>query len=78
MFYVLGRDNFSLQLDAMHPFGGLQVIVVGDFYQLPPVPNWYCSDPGDWAFNSQVWRQADFVYEKLTEFRRQDDAVFTQ
>ena len=35
--------------------GGLQVIVFGDFYQLPPVPNAWTGDPANYCFQSKLW-----------------------
>ena len=35
------------------PFGGIQVIAVGDFRQLPPVANLF--DDGSYAFESSLW-----------------------
>ena len=37
------------------PFGGIQVICVGDFMQLPPVPSVRFNDPGSYAFNASFW-----------------------
>ena len=57
------------------PFGGIQVIVTGDFLQLPPVKK----DPNaayDWAFLSRAWREADFKVIHLTKVWRQEDAAF--
>ncbi len=55
------------------PFGGLQVIFVGDFFQLPPV-----SRDGDmqFAFASDAWREARPVACYLNEQHRQDDGEF--
>ena len=39
-------------------FGGLQVIVGGDFRQLKPVPNNAYRDPGDYCFLSDAWNCA--------------------
>lgn len=50
-------------------FGGIQIIVVGDFFQLPPVK-------GDFAFNAQVWEEASFECCYLHEQFRQSDKVF--
>jgi ATP-dependent DNA helicase PIF1 len=52
------------------PFGGIKLIVVGDFYQLPPVK-------GGYAFESSAWEQADFAVCYLHEQHRQSDKVFT-
>lgn len=48
------------------PFGGLQVVVVGDFMQLPPVT-------GGFSFKSKAWEKADFMNIRLTEIKRQED-----
>ena len=38
-------------------FGGMQVIAVGDFIQLPPVPDALKNDPGDFSFKSEIFKQ---------------------
>lgn len=55
------------------PFGGVQMIVVGDFLQLPPV-----SKTGiyDWVFLSRAWHAAHFQSVYLTHIHRQSDPVF--
>lgn len=57
------------------PFGGIQVIVTGDFLQLPPVSR---DNHHDWAFQSRAWRDAGFQVVELTKVHRQDDAAFIQ
>lgn len=60
---------------AMHarnntkPFGGIKIIAVGDFFQLPPVK-------GDYCFNSAAWEHAEFKVCYLHEQHRQSDQVF--
>jgi ATP-dependent DNA helicase PIF1 len=59
------------------PWGGMRVIAVGDFCQLPPV------DPGrqrgqavDWVFDTEVWHQSGFEMVQLTEIMRTGDTAF--
>ena len=59
------------------PFGGLQVIFLGDFLQLPPV-RVDQSKPYDWAFLSKAWEEADFKTIKLETVRRQNDVPFIE
>lgn len=51
------------------PFGGLQVIFVGDMFQLPPVTRG--SDVTDYAHHSNAWRVAELKPAYLTEQHRQ-------
>jgi ATP-dependent DNA helicase PIF1 len=57
------------------PFGGIQVILVGDFFQLPPVAK---SKPLRFLFESPLfWETCDSVWE-LKEVWRQSDPTFCQ
>lgn len=53
------------------PFGGLQVVFVGDFFQLPPVSK---EKKSVFAFASDSWRAANPVVCYLSEQHRQEDA----
>jgi ATP-dependent DNA helicase PIF1 len=55
-------------------FGGMQVIVVGDFFQLPPVADRTFDRP--FCFDSQSWKDADFFHVHLTKVMRQTDEEF--
>ena len=55
------------------PWGGLQVIAVGDFLQLPPVA---AGGVYDWAFLSPVWAATGFQPAVLTTIHRQADPEF--
>ena len=60
--------SLLLQLvkDKFKPFGGIQVVAVGDFFQLPPVENEMC-------FKSDSWRLSAFHCVHLTQSMRQKD-----
>ncbi len=58
-------------------FGGCQVIVTGDFLQLPPVRTSE-AEPYDWAFRSSAWEAAGFRSFVLDVVRRQDEPEFVQ
>lgn len=61
--------------DDERPFGGIQVILCGDFFQLPPV-NRDDSRAGSFVVNSKVWQELDPVICYLDEQHRQDDDTF--
>lgn len=58
------------------PFGWLQIIVVGDFFQLPPVSK-YGSETKGFAFASKVWKAANWAICYLQTQHRQNDQDFT-
>lgn len=60
------------------PFGGAQVILCGDFFQLPPV-NRSGDRQGSFVTSSQVWLQNVFTVCYLkTQFRQRDDELYTE
>jgi dephospho-CoA kinase len=54
------------------PFGGIQVILCGDFFQLPPVSR-MGEPPSFFVYESQAWKEADFKVCYLEEQYRQTD-----
>ncbi len=54
------------------PFGGIQIIMSGDFFQLPPI-NRGDSRAGGFVVNSEVWQELDPTICYLSEQHRQDD-----
>lgn len=64
------------------PFGGIQVIAVGDFYQLSPVLIGKDKEPFErlyssvYSFDTDSWRDLGMETIELTEVMRQDDVKF--
>ena len=56
--------------DKKEPFGGIQLILFGDFFQLPPV------DCSIFCFESDVWQEANIKTVILKETFRQRDENF--
>ncbi len=60
------------------PFGGIQLVLCGDFYQLPPVINKADEAPEDYvfAFDSRAWKYCIHKTVVLKTIYRQQDPVF--
>ncbi|XP_056211919.1 ATP-dependent DNA helicase PIF1 [Falco biarmicus] len=56
------------------PFGGIQLIICGDFLQLPPVCK--ANEETKFCFQAKSWRKCIHVNMELTEVRRQTDKTF--
>lgn len=54
-------------------FGGMQVVLVGDFFQLPPISR---TNSAAFAFESPAWEKLRLVICYLTEQHRQEDMKF--
>ncbi|HEX7027501.1 MAG TPA: helix-turn-helix domain-containing protein [Gammaproteobacteria bacterium] len=59
-------------LDSEKPFGGLQVVLCGDFFQLPPVSPGK-TQPIKFAYESAAWASGGFRVCYLHEQHRQGD-----
>jgi len=71
--FETAEELARLARDSSLPWGGLRVIVVGDFAQLPPVTR---SGPRDWSFLSATWEKSGFQVVELTHNQRTWDRMF--
>ncbi len=60
-------------LECNDPFGGMQVVVCGDFFQLPPVSSGPSYGEKQFAFEATAWKNGDFHVCYLHEQHRQGD-----
>lgn len=63
---------FQVVKVSEQPFGGTQVILCGDFYQLRPVPSPYLGDSGQFCFASEIFKSTFTHRLNLTTVYRQD------
>ncbi len=61
--------------DDDRPFGGLQVILSGDFFQLPPVSG-KGEEEASGVYDSQAWKELNLRVCYLDEQHRQEDQGF--
>lgn len=57
------------------PFGGMQIVLCGDFFQLPPVAK-EGEPPPRFAYHSSAWKELDLKTCYLHEQHRQGDQKF--
>ena len=70
LFDKLEQLARSIRKNNLH-FGGIQLILSGDFLQLPNV-----SDPDSFCFEAKSWSKCIDIVVYLTEIFRQNDEVF--
>jgi len=73
-FFELIENVARLVRGNERSFGGIQVLLLGDFYQLPPVSKE--EEDSRYCFESERW--AEVIHEKiiLNEIMRQKDPIF--
>lgn len=62
--YIIGSER---------PFGGIQVVLCGDFFQLPPVTSGSSKGEKNFAFEASAWKNGDFHICYLHEQHRQNN-----
>lgn len=71
-------DRIARRILKDEPFGGMQVVLCGDFFQLPPVTSGGLTDDKKFAFESAAWQQGHFHVCYLSEqHRQQNDPLYT-
>lgn len=70
---------------SSEPFGGVQIVMFGDLYQLPPIisdnvlASYFKEQYGGYFFyHADVWKYAKFERKELTTVFRQKDEAFRQ
>ncbi len=66
------HEVLTYVLDDQRAFGGLQVVLCGDFFQLPPIGKYAEKSSDKFAFMSEAWQFADLQVCYLTEQYRQN------
>lgn len=74
LFEKLDFIGRKIRRNETRPFGGLQLVLVGDFYQLPPVVRE--GQDTSFVFESPLWKDMKLVTHELTQIERQKDQVF--
>ncbi len=59
------------------PFGGMQVILCGDFFQLPPISR-HGEEPAQFAYHAPSWKNLDLKICYLEEQHRQSDKEYLE
>tara|TARA_B100000902_G_scaffold400020_1_gene474630 strand:+ start:957 stop:2279 length:1323 start_codon:yes stop_codon:yes gene_type:complete len=78
LFNVLDRIGRKTRKCLDIPFGGIQVVFSGDFYQLPPVGNEEEPETSAFCFESENWKSTFEETIQLTTMFRQTDPVYAK
>ncbi len=76
MFTMVDEVCRELRDKKDMPFGGLQVVCVGDFFQLPPISR--DSQEKEFAFDSPAWASLNMLVCYLETQHRQEDKTFLE
>lgn len=80
MFDLLDQIGRAIRKTPSKPFGGIQLVFTGDFFQLPPIADYEDPATGDFCFQHPKWNMAfpsaDCI--ELKTFFRQTDPKYIQ
>lgn len=78
MFEILDQIGRAIRKNPGKPFGGIQLVFTGDFFQLPPIPDYEDPMSGQFCFQHPRWaatfKSADCI--ELSTFFRQTDPTY--
>jgi ATP-dependent DNA helicase PIF1 len=69
-------EAFRIVRKKQVPFGGIQMVLFGDFLQLPPVAGQ--KSDARFAFQSPSWKASEIAVHQLTTVVRQSDSIFVE
>jgi ATP-dependent exoDNAse (exonuclease V) alpha subunit len=72
----IASEIVRMSRQSWEPFGGMQVVLCGDFFQLPPVGNKSDRKTRLFAYHSRVWQELNPKICYLTEQHRQLDRKY--
>ncbi len=78
LFDILDMIGKKARKCLFLPFGGIQVVFSGDFYQLPPVGSVDEPNTSAFCFESPLWDQTFHTVVQLTKVFRQTDADYVK
>jgi ATP-dependent exoDNAse (exonuclease V) alpha subunit len=70
--FTLAEGAHRAARESVQPWGGMQVVLVGDLGQLPPVE----AEAKGWCFQSPAWGESKIQVLELTQVMRQGDQRF--
>lgn len=76
LFDVLNEIGKQARKCLTQPFGGIQIVFSGDFYQLPPVGNKKEPDTTAFCFESEAWNECMTHTVQLRKIFRQSDSHY--
>lgn len=80
MIDLLDQIGRAIRKQNASPFGGLQLVFTGDFFQLPPIPDYDDPSSGEFCFQHPKWGKTfkpENCIELKTFFRQTDPAYIS-